>query len=294
MFKFVFSGENVFLRLHDLPLGKYFILFNIKNFPSVKSHRVKEYFLSQFILPNETLKSTSSDRLEELDKTAVNYLGNRESLDVHDIAVSDGRSSLEFYKAISKIRNDFNFYISDKYSKFYVSRGYITRVFAADYSLMHFYLFNFIYADNKISNYFFLSKILFYILKILSHRCIPSPEQMQEIRLYDPEIIDSLQSGKIHEIEYDILSTRINQKFTFIRAMNILNRVYFDENEILQALNNIIFSLKERGIMLIGRTSQGVNHATFYQKINSRLNILETINRGSDINDFVNQLNESR
>jgi hypothetical protein len=291
MFKFVFSNENVFLRFHNLPLGKYFFLFNIKNFPASKNPRVKEIFLSQVILPNKTLKSTAGARFEDLDKTAVKYLNHPNESAIHDIAVSDGLSSIEFFKAISGVRNDFNFYISDKFSKFYVSPNCITRVYTADYSLMHFYLFNLIYADNKISNYFFLSKLLFYILKLISARFIPAKKQMQEIRLYDPQVIAILQSGKIYELEYDILSSRIDQKFTFVRAMNILNRVYFNEDEILQALNNIMYSLKEKGILLTGRTIKGVNNATFYQKIDSRFEILETLNNGSDIDGLVTRFN---
>jgi hypothetical protein len=157
---------------------------------------------------------------------------------------------------------------------------------------MHFYLFNFIYADNKISNYFFLSKILFYILKFFSPAKSLPEKQMLEISLYDKEVIAALRDGKLYELNYDILASKVFQKFTFVRAMNILNSVYFSENEIILGLKNIMYSLKEKGILLTGRTSKGINHATFYQKINSRLVILENVNQGSDINDFVNQINK--
>ncbi len=107
-------------------------------------------------------------------------------------------------------------------------------------------------------------------------------------------MIDALNLGKIHELEYDVLNTRTERKFTFIRAMNILNRVYFTQEEMLRALENILYTLKDEGILLAGRTSKNINHVTFYRKVNSRLVILETINMGSDTDDLVSRLNEPK
>lgn len=292
MFKVVVSNENVYLRLLRLPLGKYFFLLNINKFQAIRDPLASESFLSQFMLPNKTLKSTSNNRFKDLNEITFKYIdpGNRQV--VHDIAVSDGLASLELYNALSALPDNPEFYISDKYSKFFISGGCITRVYSADYTLMHFYLFNFFYADNKISNWFFLSKLLFLILKKFPDRSLASPGQLNEIRLYNHEVIDSLNSGKIHELEYDVLDTRTERKFTFIRAMNILNSVYFSEEEILRAMDNILYTLKDGGILLAGRTSKGVIHATFYRKTNTHIVILETINNGSDTDDLMNRINE--
>jgi hypothetical protein len=316
MFKFVVSNENLYLKLLRLPLGKYFFLLNIKKFQAIRNPCARESFLSQFILPNKTLKSTSSNRFEDLNEMTFKYIDPAEKNIVHDIAVSDGMASLELYNGLSTISDDpeynavdkpgviafdrmepgaydnLEFYISDKYSKFYISNGCITSIYSADYTLMHYYLFNFLYADNKISNWFFLSKICFFLLKILPARSVASPGQMTEITLFNREVIDALNSGKIRELKYDVLDTRTDRKFTFIRAMNILNRVYFSEEQILQAIDNISYSLSDGGILLAGRTSKDVIHATFYRKTSTKLMILETINNGSDTDDLVNRLNE--
>jgi hypothetical protein len=358
MIKFVVSNENLYLRLLRLPLGKYFFLLNIKKFQAIRNTRSRESFLSQFILPNKTLKSTSNNRFKDLNEIIFKYIDPGKKQVVHDIAVSDGLASLELYNELSAVCNNLKhtatskseanafdsnesvvpdnpgmaafdshesvvsdkpgmaafdshesgkhdkpglntldnpeFYISDKYSKFFISNGCITRIYSADYTLMHFYLFNFLYADNKISNWFFLSKILFHILNLIPVRSVAPLTQMTEIKLYNGKVIDALDTGKIHELEYDVLHTRTDRKFTFIRAMNILNRIYFTEEEILRALGNILYTLEENGLLLSGRTSKSVNHVTFYRKVNSRLVILETVNNGSDTDDQVSRLNEPK
>ncbi len=73
--------------------------------------------------------------------------------------------------------------------------------------------------------------------------------------------------------------------------MNLLNLGYFPPESIEVALRNLIESLKEGGVLQIGRTHpDGVSHATFYRKRGARLEMLQDVERGTELRELIDRL----
>lgn len=72
-----------------------------------------------------------------------------------------------------------------------------------------------------------------------------------------------------------------------IRTMNILNRAYFPERQLSEAVDNVITSLRPGGIWIVGRTIQDdppTHNVSIFRKKNSGgLEVLKQIGAGSEI-----------
>ena len=79
--------------------------------------------------------------------------------------------------------------------------------------------------------------------------------------------------------------------FSFVRCMNLLNLSYFPRDSIGLALRNVVESLKEGGVLQIGRTHpDGVSHAGFYRKRGTRLQLLHEVGSGTELREVIHTL----
>ena len=73
--------------------------------------------------------------------------------------------------------------------------------------------------------------------------------------------------------------------------MNVLNLIYFSEQQIIFAVKNLLDSLEDDGILLIGRTSlDGINNATFYKKNSNKLYSIKSVYNGYEHDYIINNL----
>ena len=68
------------------------------------------------------------------------------------------------------------------------------------------------------------------------------------------KLLELIRKGHVEELSYDIFSTSLPDRFTFFRCMNVLNLGYFKSDAIRRALTLLENSLKDQGILLLGRT----------------------------------------
>lgn len=281
MVKIVIKNESFMKFIRRYPNLRKLFVFRINHIHNVKNDALRSELYDAIYTENKTAKSTRVKRFEDIDAFSLKYLAADRNT-VHDIAVSNGVTSVELFNAINRCGKNTEFYISDKYNTYYMAGKIITRIYGSDKKLICGY-FAFLLADCHVNSIFFLSHLLFHVLKIF-----PVPGQLYKISLLDRKTVAYIEQGIIREIDYDVFSTMIEDTFTFVRCMNLLQIPYFDEEHISIALKNIKFSLRDSGIFQIGRTLQnGTNNVSFYRKLDDKFILIEHVNRGYENNALV-------
>ncbi len=283
MIKIALRNIKILSFLNKVPIIRYFFILKInEDFQNIQTNPVLEKFYTDIYVKNKTSKRTANNRFTDIDKISLRYLDKEKINYIHDIAVSSGITSDNFYEYL-KIKNiPFQMDISDKYAQIFVKKGFTTKVFDLDNHLIFAYWGAFFAGDKNI--FFPLSVLLYKIIEKYNKKY----DADYALYLFHPSILKKIADNKINVIEYDIFQTERNKKYDFVRSMNILNKGYFSKSKLLTAVTNIKDSLKENGILLVGRTnSKGINNASFFKKITNKLILMEDVNNGSEIKDLI-------
>ena len=88
-------------------------------YPPIDGAWRQEAILRRFALSNGVYKRTAQSRFAEFDHAVTEFLSdkfaNEEVLQVHDVAVSDGRTSVEFYDRLRReLMQSIEFYATDR------------------------------------------------------------------------------------------------------------------------------------------------------------------------------------
>lgn len=262
-------------------LHHFFILKPNENFASVNDETILSKFYKDIYVSSKTSKQTAKGRFKDLEPYLLKYLKKDANI-IHDLAVSSGISSVDMLNYLKNNNISFTLNISDKYGKAYAKKGFTNCFFDSDGKLMFAYISCFFAADKN--RFFPLTTLLFKLLK--NTKAPQKPDYT--IQLFDPKVIKLQSQNKLNIIDYDIFTTEILDKYSFVRCMNILNKVYFSEEQITVALANISKSIKNEGVLLVGRTREGnVNRASFFKKSADKFVWLEDVNDGSEIKELV-------
>ncbi len=283
MIKIAIKNIKLLTFLNRIPVIRYFFILKInQNFQNIRNNPVLEKFYTDIYVENKTSKRTANNRFTDIDKISLKYLDKEKINYIHDIAVSSGITSDNFYEFLKTQNIPFQMDISDKYAQIFVKKGFTTKIFDIDDHLIFAYWGVFFAGDKNI--FFPLSVLLYKIIKKYNKKY----DSDYSLYLFHPYILKKIADNKINVIEYDIFQTEQNKKYNFVRSMNILNIGYFSKSKLLTAVTNIKDSLKENGILLVGRTnSKGINNASFFKKIANKLILLEDVNNGSEIKDLI-------
>jgi hypothetical protein len=253
---------------------------------NLKDPAIRDYVYSRLAAGGgKTTKQTAAGRLRDLDEIVVS-LARRDELNiVHDIGVSRGVTSLELISMLQSRGLPVSFYISDKYARYAAMGQSIVRIVDADGALVEMYVAG-VLAKRNVSKYFFLSRFLYRLLSGLG-----TDQRPKWFLLYDPEVVERIESKIMHHIDYDVFTTRVPSQFTFVRCMNLLNMDRFAPTQIAHALQNIVSSLKDNGVLQVGRTmADGHNTAGFYLKTDKGLKLLKEVGGGTELRDVVARL----
>ncbi|MCF6240449.1 MAG: hypothetical protein L3J74_03785 [Bacteroidales bacterium] len=283
MIKIALKNIKLLHFINKIPLIRYFFILKIdQNFHNIRDNAVLEKFYQDIYVENKTSKKTANMRFNDVDSIALKYLNYNRKQYIHDIAVSSGITSDNFYEYLKKKNINFQMDISDKYSQISVKKGFTTKVYDADNNLSFAY-WGFFFAGDK--NIFFPLTVFLY--KII-RKFDKNYDFNYSLYLFHPNILEKVKKQKINVVSYDIFQTTIKEKYDFVRCMNILNKTYFTDNQIMTALENIKQSIKENGILLIGRTNnKGTNNASIFQKKANKFIFMEDINKGSEVKTLV-------
>jgi hypothetical protein len=284
MFIIALTNANLYLKLKKVPLLGDFFTLKITSIGQLGARELSD-FISDIYLPNKTFLMTQEGRFEEIDDITVKYLeGNPENI-IHDIAVSCGVTSLDLFNKMNGKVN-FNLFISEKNSELFLKGRHICRVYDGEDNLLWGYFF-FLFASDQAAWKFPLTKILY---KFIDH--LPDAGRAKTVSIFDKRMEALLKKKRIKKIQYDIFNTVLAQKFSYIRCMNLLNLCYFSSDQLFSAVKRMISSLKEDGILQIGRTDveTGKNRVSFLRKKNGKLVIMKEVNGGTEIMRIISSL----
>ena len=282
MIKFVVSNKKLLLALYKLPLLKRCFVYDFSALNSIRDDDFYNLVFSHIIVSNGLTKTTRSGRFRDLDEIAVHLLQKTGKIQLHDIGVSNGITSLELFDKIRDSGLPVHFCISDKFARIYYKGRAVKKFYDADGNLISVNFF-FLHFSPRIGKAFFLSRWLFNLYKKTTRL---DKESEKEILLLAPAVYKKIQEEKIELLEFDVFATRADHPFTFLRCLNVLMPAYFSTDQIRQGVNNLKENLAEDGYLLLGRTdASNINHATFYTRKGDRLQADRVINNGFDYNN---------
>jgi len=286
MLKFAMKDTSLYLKLSRHSWLEKFITFRMDALVETQDAKLASELYKRHRVSGGTTKETAPGRFQYRDEATLKILGAGPHA-VHDVAVSSGITSMELYELLTAHGISFKLWVSDKFSKYFQKGTWIRRIYDADKKLLHAYCLG-ILADWKVSWKYPFTKFLFLLLSKTD-----SPGgRVSEIPLYDPSLLKMLRSGAIAEMQFDLFATELPPQFTFVRCMNVLNLNYFPEDRILAALRLLNLSMREGGVLLVGRTGDGgFNTATFFLKTgDGNLESILDLRGGSEIKSLVRKL----
>ena len=287
MIKIAFSNKSLYRWAKSIPILRSLTVFDLSALNTLTDNDLYDRIFQDINLNNDTYKTTYSGRFHDVDRHAIaNHLSAQSHIALHDIAVSSGVTSLELFEQLRTPSRNLEFYISDRYSRCYAKKGFATHIYDAHQNHLQSYFLGLV-ADRKAPAKAFLSRVLYTVLAPFIPQSVEGDPDLQQVLLYHVDVVQNIHSGRLKEIDYDVLSTSLSDKFTYVRAMNILNRQYFSEQLLSKAIRNIATSMKEDAILQVGRTHDGINDVSFFRKQGPLLRWVEDINAGSEIKEII-------
>ena len=285
MLKYIIDNHQLLLKLIKVPIISKFFTQNIETFDNIDSLDVHDKLIRYFRYGDATGKETYFGRFDDLDKHIMKHLRNNMSF--HDIGCSSGVTSLDLLEKCKKSKIKLNLTISDKYTKLYFTGTFFRKIYDTSRNLKQIYIGRLL-LDKNISPLFFLSKFLFYPFSMLISKNLDL-SNFRQISLMIPTIKVLHDSNDLEIVDYDIFSTP-TRKFNFVRCMNLLNRSYFSNDLIILGLRNLIQSLSQNGLLLIGRTdTNNINNASLIKKVDDHLVVLNHFSGGVEIFDLIQE-----
>ena len=213
-------------------------------------------------------KRTYQKRFEDFDKVVLTCLKknfkNGASLTFHDVAVSDGRTALDFFEKMSQEFTNIQYTASDYNPKVYVvEKGKCKVTLSHSGKILEIlfppFVFNVIKRDS-IRHY-----PINHLIRLIVERFIADPLvkkyhlkkiPAKELLLFAPRVLNASRN----DVRFKLLQHNLLEPFDksahVIRAMNVLNTSYFSEEEFLKVLKHIYEGLEDGGIFITG-SNQG-------------------------------------
>lgn len=278
MIKFVLQHVKLYQSLQSIPFVRKFFVYDVSKLNRLKVGDVFDLIFSDISNPNGTSKTTSKNRFLDLDEWCLKYISADRQLEVHDVAVSSGITSINLFKSLEAGDKLKSFNVSDKYSELSYKGKWIKRFYDSNGVCTFIYVFG-LYAIKQTSWFFFMSKFFF---SLFSSKLETPPDG--KVTLFHPELMKKVESGEIGILEYDVFSSSINESFDLVRCMNLLNPLQFSDEQIKKAINNLTDSLRESGLLIIGRsTMSGEHRVSILQKTGVNLVMLGELNGGAEL-----------
>jgi hypothetical protein len=274
---------------------------------------LEKSFFSKLYLKNGVTKTTYAERFTDLNALSLNYLPKDEVLEINDVAVSSGISTLEWYELLAEKGYKVNIIGGDISVDAYFLKvfGVVSALYEKGYFPLQFEVGSFRFPVMVVQG--ILKSLIFNLFQgICSLGFAFSPEAKKIvfnggaesysnafIKLSKVDLISPLlkweENRHIRIIEDDIfkINPEFTQKFSVLRAANILNLGYFNDQTLMQLLGTLRQRIKPGGLFIVCRTrkSDKLNHATLFRlKENGQFEMLERLREGSEIEHLVLQL----
>jgi len=288
MIKILIKNPERFIWLSNIPLIGRFFSFYIPCLKFIKEDKLYADVVARLRYGDVTGKSTEIGRFDDLIDV-LDLLPDQDLL-IHDVGCSSGVTSLDLMSALELKNKKYELTISDRFLVLLIFGKRIKYLYDSDEILRQIYLGR-ILCDEKLSNVFFLSRLLFQILTPRRLRDLEIDE-VDKVALVNQEVREYIESGDLIAKSYNIFMRDDDNRYNFIRCMNLLNRSYFSDDQIVVGLKNLINALEHKGHLQIGRTDiYGVNMVSVFQKNTDGLALVLQFNGGAEIEHLVEIMN---
>lgn len=234
---------------------------------------VQERILRWLRVHNGVLKCTYNQRFKDFDRLSLSAIvANfplQKELRVHDIGVSDGRTSCTFYEHLTRLyREQLQFIASDYKPYLYVLKRTQSRnrlIIDDKQNVLQIIVPPFVFNEGR------PERLLPYPVNALVRRLLTpllTQPLLRDYRAGSPNI----QRRQLHLVcglmqqyirtranvrfeEYDVLSGPTEQAH-ILRAMNIFNHTYFTEVQLRRAIDNVVRSLTIGGLFITGSNNE--------------------------------------
>jgi len=267
---------------------------SLNGLPDETRLELEEKILFRFATSTRISKRTHADRFPEFDNLAINYIGemakHRDQVSIHDVAVSNGHTAVEFYCKVKRaIRpSGFLYLASDAYTIFNSitqdcgslsvvtdSQGHIVQVVFPPF------VFN--TKEKESFLYYPLNRLILFCLlqtrvkNLLSeYNSGSSRFQVKRIELLDRECASLAREAKDFQfVSYNIFEP-MDRQFDVVRAMNVLNPTYFSPKQVSTIATNFLKCLTEGGLLISGSNQNSgttVDGSVFQKKGDSLVEI---------------------
>ena len=273
----------------------------------MEQDRAELEFFRRVRLKNGVAKTTHAARLDDLNVALLPLLPAARPLELMDVAISSGISTLEWMHSLSGAGVEFRMVAGDVSLKAYLlSYGRLVEVLLdKNGHPLHIDLFGRGMAGSGES--LMLGNLAAGIHRGLKWliRGTPigtmSPAMLisepaswgrissQPLTLVTPRLKDT---EELELVEDDLLAEndpRLQGRFHALRAANILNHAYFDDTTILRITTNLRARLAADGLLIVCRTGQdGANHGTVFRLNPDRsFSVAGRLGNGSEIEALV-------
>ena len=223
---------------------------------------------------NTTFKTTEKKRHLKSNDSLKKYI--TENSIILDIGASTGITSQELIHNVDRFKKyfvtDFNLYI-----KYFVSKNNITYILNNDNVPI-------LIATDYLVCYPQESRVAQHLFK---HGIEEAKEKHMQTLLIEPNLMKITQENKnIHILEYNIFDKWQYEQPNIIKIANLLNRVYFSDNLITEALLNMLHLLPENGILQIVENREQEQGA-LYKKHMGQFEKISHIHKGTNIDDLI-------
>jgi chemotaxis methyl-accepting protein methylase len=272
--------------------------------------RLLEHILCRFATANGSYKRTQSHRFEVFDNQVVQVLQDQQSTEggwrVHDMAVSDGRTAVDFFmKLAGAIDTRLEFIATDAFSELTAisnsSNSLVLVIDSISKALVQVIRPPFVFNIEKHeSSYIYpINRLMLGITlrtsvkRVLDQYHAGDPGiRSEQIQLLSPECIRLIKMDSRFKFgKYSILEPQ-SGKYNLIRAMNVLNRSYFSDTDIRKCVLNIKDGLLRDGLFVVGSNQDAGStvDGAVYQWIGSRFKELRVSGQGAAIKGIMPEL----
>lgn len=248
-------------------------------------------------------KRTYRNRFDGFDELVARAITEHLPADgecsIHDLGVSDGRTTYDLWRRVNEIGRAIRLVASDACPELTVisePRGRLQVALDNTGTVVQVVWPPFVFnaPRRESSLYYPINTLVRYALfghavpRLVDRYRSGEPVDAHAVQLLHPHLRRLVDDGAIDFITYNVLDP-MPQQFHVVRAMNVLNPGYFSPAEMRTAVGNIHASLADGGLFAVGRNQQAGSptDGCIYVKRSGSFEELVRINGGSPIREAI-------
>jgi len=267
---------------------------------------IEDNFFRRLRLPGGVTKRTRRGRLADLDALVAEHLPCGRRLELMDVAVSSGVTTLDWAASLRRAGFDFGLVAGDATpAAWLLSLGRRVEVLVDGAGRpLQYDLFGRTMpsaAPGPLAMLPWLGRLLTRFALAWDEDLRPSlaasrevrgrPLRSQRVALVVPEL---LADPAIELVEDDLLARAADPfagRFDVVRAANLLNRGYFDEDALRRMLARLVARLKPASLLAVCRNEEdGSSHATVFRRGEEGLEPIARLGCGSEVEELAASL----